>query len=152
MLRGWLMDCFGCILMGGLVNRKRLTTLLILFLGLGGLQGCSFLPFKECNILTFYKCTLESNDQIIETGKFNYSYREPARKPLSNARVKSLRLGHPRTKVKQRKKNKIKSPTRYYSANGNVCHTLDASGSEIACAVSGRWQASPSILVNSLSQ
>jgi hypothetical protein len=138
--------------MDGRVNRRRLITLLILFWGVGSLQGCSFLPFKECNILTFYKCTLESNDQIIETGRFRYNYQEPARKPLSNARVKSLRLGHPRTKVKQSKKNKVISSTRYYSANGNVCHTIDASGSEIACAVSGRWQASPSILVNSLSQ
>jgi hypothetical protein len=97
-------------------------------------------------LLTFYNCSLESEEQIIDTGKFNYDYREPARKPLSNARVKSLRLGLPRVK-----KNNAVSSRQYYSANGNVCHTLDAHGSEVACAVSGRWHTSPSVLSNASS-
>lgn len=114
---------------------------------MGNLQGCSFLPLKDCKLLTFYNCSLESEEQIIDTGKFNYDYREPVRKPLSNARAKSLRLGLPRVK-----KNKSVSSRQYYSANGNVCHTLDTNGSEVACAVSGRWRTSPSVLSHSLSQ
>lgn len=136
----------------GLVNRIRRIILLIIFVGLGGLQGCSFLPLKDCNILTFYNCSLEDDKQIIDTGKFNYSYQEPARKPLSNARVKSLRLGRPILNVTQNKKNNLLSSKRYYSANGNICRSIDATGSEVACAVSGRWRESPSVLANSLPQ
>ena len=126
--------------------------ILIIFFGVGGLQGCSFLPLKDCNILTFYNCSLEDNEQIIDTGRFNYSYQEPARKSLSNARVKSLRLGSPRVKITKNKLNKLLSSSskRYYSANGNICRSIDATGLEVVCAVSGRWRESPSVLANSL--
>ena len=134
------------------MNRIRHIILLIIFVGLSGLQGCSFLPLKDCNILTFYNCSLEDDEQIMDTGKFNYSYKEPARKVLSNARVKSLRLGRPSLNIIQDKKNNSSSSRRYYSANGNICHTIDATGSEVACAVSGRWRESAPILANSLPQ
>ncbi|HFC91449.1 MAG TPA: hypothetical protein ENJ51_01405 [Leucothrix mucor] len=88
----------------------------------------------------------------MDTGKFNYSYKEPARKVLSNARVKSLRLGRPSSSLTHNKKNNSLSSRQYYSANGNICHTIDATGSEIACAVSGRWRESSPILANSLPQ
>lgn len=126
--------------------------ILILFLGFGGLQGCSFLPLKNCNILTFYNCSLEDNEQIVDTGSFNYSYQEPARKSLSNARVKSLRLGRPSSSITKNKVKKTLSSKRYYSANGNVCRSIDATGLEVACAVSGRWRESPPVLANSLPQ
>jgi hypothetical protein len=136
----------------GLVNKIRHTILLIIFLGFGGLQGCSFLALKDCNILTFYNCSLENDEQIIDTGRFNYSYQEPRRKPLSNARVKSLRLGHPKSNILPLKKNNSLSSKQYFSANGNICRTIDAAGSEVACAVSGRWRESPPVLANSLPQ
>ena len=134
------------------MNRIRHIILLIIFVGLGGLQGCSFLPLKDCNILTFYNCSLEDDKQIIDTGKFNYSYQEPARKVLSSARVKSLRLGRPTSNITQNKKNNSLPSKRYYSANGNICRAIDATGSEVACAVSGRWRESSPILANSLPQ
>ena len=133
------------------VNKIRRIILLIIFFGLGGLQGCSFLSLKDCNILTFYNCSLEDEEQIIDTGKFNYSYRDPVRKSLSNARVKSLRLGRPNRKTTQKNHNSLSSK-QYYPANGNICRTIDAAGSEVACAVSGRWRESPSVLANSLPQ
>ncbi|MCK5917833.1 MAG: hypothetical protein KAG34_05380 [Cocleimonas sp.] len=71
---------------------------------------------------------------------------------LSSARVKSLRLGRPNSNVISGKKNNSLSSKRYYSANGNICRMIDATGSEVACAVSGRWRESPSILANSLPQ
>jgi hypothetical protein len=135
-----------------LVNKIRYTILLTIFLGFGGLQGCSFLALKDCNILTFYNCSLENDEQIIDTGRFNYSYQEPNRKPLSNARVKSLKLGQPKLKAPFLKKNNSLPSKQYFSANGNICRTIDASGSEVACAISGRWQKSPPVLANSLPQ
>ena len=124
-------------------------SLLIVFLVLGSLQGCSFLPLKNCKLLTFYKCSFENEQQIIDTGNFNYHYQEPARKPLSSSRIKSLKLPYPIVSVTKKKELPA---NQYYSANGNICRIIDASGSEVICAVSGRWQASPPILANSLSQ
>ncbi len=112
----------------------------MVFLALGGLQGCSFFSFKDCNILTLYDCSFKNNNDIIDTGSFSYSYQEPARKPLSKSRIKSLKLHTPRAK------------NQYYSANGHICRTIDATGSEVVCSVSGQWQTSPSILANSLPQ
>jgi hypothetical protein len=128
------------------VNKIKSTTLIVVFLGLTNLQGCSFLPFKNCNILTLYDCNFEADEQIIDTGKFSYHYQEPVRKPLSSARIKSLKLGHPKA-IKSNKRS-LPSSNQYYSANGNVCHTIDANGKEVACAVSGRWQTSPSVFLN----
>jgi len=129
--------------------RMKWIPLLIVFLGLGSLQGCNFLPLKDCKLLTFYKCSFENKQQIIDTGSFNYHYKEPARKPLSSSRIKSLKLTPPLVRVTKKKEL---PPNQYYSANGNICRTIDANGSEVVCAVSGLWQASPPILANSLSQ
>ncbi|MCK5814017.1 MAG: hypothetical protein KAH03_07150 [Cocleimonas sp.] len=128
------------------MTRIKGITLLIIFFGLGGLQGCSFLPFKDCNLLDLSHCYFEKDQQIIDTGRFNYHYKEPARKPLTTARVKSLKLPLPASSVA---KNNSRAPNQYYSANGNVCRTIDRNGSEVVCAVSGRWQASPSVFLNS---
>ena len=95
---------------------------------------------------------MEDNEQIVDTGSFNYSYQEPARKSLSNARVKSLRLGRPSSNIIKNKVKKSLSSKRYYSANGNICRSIDATGLEVACAVSGRWRESPPVLANSLPQ
>ena len=128
-----------------MIRIKRIT-LWIVFFGLGGLQGCSFLPFKDCNLLDLYHCRFEKKQQIIDTGHFSYHYKEPARKLLTTARVKSLKLPLPASSVKRN----IPAPSnQYYSANGNICRTIDRGGSEVVCAVSGRWQASPSVFVNS---
>lgn len=130
------------------MNKIKFIILVIVFLGLASLQGCSFLPFKNCNILKLYDCNFETDEQIVDTGKFAYHYQEPARRPLSSARVKSLKLGQPIPKVITNKKNKRRSLNGYYSANGNICHTIDTNGKEVACAISGRWQASPSVFLN----
>jgi len=131
------------------VNKIKFTILVVVFLGLTSLQGCSFLPFKNCNILKLYDCSFGTDEQIIDTGKFAYHYQEPTRKPLSSARVKSLKLGHPTPKVIKNKKNHPRPSRQYYSANGNICHSIDANGKEVACAISGRWQASPPVFLNS---
>ncbi|MCK5903108.1 MAG: hypothetical protein KAG28_08150 [Cocleimonas sp.] len=115
--------------------------ILLLLLGLTfALQGCGVLTQKQ--VLKFWQ-----KDKVIRPSKtFRYDIKEPVRKPLSPARVKSLRLKSP---VAVYGKTSRLSSRQYYSASGYVCRILDRSGREIVCAVSGRWKRAPVILANS---
>ncbi len=107
------------------------------------LQGCSL--WKRDQLFNFW----QKKEIVLPTKHFNYSYQEPKRKILSSARVRSLKLKSPHLSRQQRSDY---LPRQYYSANGNICRRIDPSGSEIVCAVSGRWKSSPPILANSVGQ
>ncbi|HIO91253.1 MAG TPA: hypothetical protein EYG68_00220 [Leucothrix mucor] len=128
------------------MNKIRFITLLIVGMMILSLQGCSL--WKRDQIFNFWQ-----KKEIIPPAKnFSYNFQEPARKNLTGERIRSLRLQSPKLRRIDKSPPPEQSSKQYYSANGNVCRMIDASGAEVVCAVSGRWQASPSILANSVNR
>ena len=128
------------------MTKNRIITLLGVGVMMLSLQACSL--WKRDQIFNFW----QKKEVILPVKDFNYNYQEPNRKILSPERVRSLRLKSPRLSHKSHAQNSDVRSRGYYSANGNFCRILDASGSEVVCAVAGRWQYSPSILANSVRQ